>query len=152
MVAGVAWQVVSLGIFALLCAEFGLRVRRARNDDLDPRFREVRTAKNFKAFHFALGFASLAIFIRSIFRCVELSEGFDGKLANDEVTYMILEGAMVVIAVGLLTAFHPGFAFGGMWNSATWTLRGRKNARGVGMKQKIPEALELQEREDRTIY
>lgn len=66
----------------------------------------------------------------------ELSGGFHSKLANDEVTFMILEGAMIIIAVAALTVTHPCFAFGSAWGEATWSLRGRKDSeRGMGGKE-----------------
>jgi hypothetical protein len=65
--------------------------------------------------------------IRSCFRVAELSNGFDGSLANDEVTFMILEGAMVVSASLALTIFHPGMAFAGNWVRARYTFRTAKN-------------------------
>jgi hypothetical protein len=64
--------------------------------------------------------ATLAIFVRSIFRVAELREGFNGPLANDEVTFMILEGAMMVIATLCLTVLHPGYCFGGYWDQTSW--------------------------------
>lgn len=64
----------------------------------------------------AIALATLGIYIRSIFRVAELQEGFDGRLANDEVTFMVLEGAMIAIACIVLTALHPGFIFGRNWN------------------------------------
>jgi hypothetical protein len=71
----------------------------------------------------ALGLATICILIRSCFRVAELSEGFGGKLANQQVTFMILEGAMVLIACICLTVFHPGVAFGGRWKEANFRLR-----------------------------
>jgi hypothetical protein len=51
MIAGLSFQVASLFLFILLCAEFGWRVRRNPHE-LDPRFDIVRSAKMFKAFLF----------------------------------------------------------------------------------------------------
>jgi hypothetical protein len=62
-----------------------------------------------------LAIATVLIFIRSIFRVAELSDGFDSDLANDEVSFMILEGAMMVVACGGMTLFHPGVCLGGYW-------------------------------------
>lgn len=73
-----------------------------------------------------LGIATIGIFIRSVFRVAELSDGFHGKLANQEVTFMILEGAMIIIAVSAVTVMHPYFAFEGAWAEAAWSLRGKK--------------------------
>jgi hypothetical protein len=38
--------------------------------------------------------------------------GFRGHLANDEVSYVILEGAMIIIASLALTIMHPGIDIG----------------------------------------
>lgn len=128
MIAGVSWQVFSLGLFAILCLEFGWRIKKAKEGDLsqDIDFVQLRRTWLFRMFLWALGLATLTIFIRSVFRCVELREGFDGRLANDEVTFMVLEGAMIVIAVGSLTFWHPGVVYRGKWQAAGWSLRGRK--------------------------
>ena len=63
----------------------------------------------------ALIVAVIAIFIRSCFRVAELRGGFGGHLANNEVTYMILESTMVAIAALALTVIHPGVVFGQFW-------------------------------------
>ena len=123
MIAGVGWQVASLGIFALLCAEFGWRIRRASESQRNPDFRMMRKTFRFKAFLWALGLALLAIFVRSVFRCAELQGGFHGKLAQQQITFMVLEGAMISSAVLLLTIFHPGLSFRGRWHAAVWSLK-----------------------------
>jgi hypothetical protein len=66
----------------------------------------------------ALGFATIPIITRSIFRAIELSNGFSGALANNEVLYMILEPPMISLAVIALSLCHPGVCFQGSWSSA----------------------------------
>lgn len=66
----------------------------------------------------ALGVATTTLFIRTVFRSVELSEGFSGKLANSEVQFMVLDGVMVIIACICMTVFHPGIGFGHKWKEA----------------------------------
>jgi hypothetical protein len=44
-------------------------------------------------------------------------------LANNQITFMILEGAMIVSACLCLTFFHPGRAFGGGWKTAGYKFR-----------------------------
>jgi hypothetical protein len=129
MVAGVGWQVASLGIFAILCAEFGWRVYRSSESQRNPNFALLRNTFRFKAFLWTLGLATLGIFVRSVFRCAELRAGFHGKLANQQITFMILEGAMIVSACILLTVFHPGLSFQGRWHDASWSL-GKKDKKG----------------------
>ncbi|TKA67984.1 hypothetical protein B0A49_07640 [Cryomyces minteri] len=93
---------------------------------MDTAFAALRATFRFRAFIAALGVATLAIFARSVFRVAEPSQGFHGALANQEATFMVLEGGMIVVAVGALTIFHPGIAFGGRWADTGWTLRGEK--------------------------
>ena len=59
------------------------------------------------------------IIVRCTFRAVELSDGFDGEMANDEVLYMVLEPPMIVLAVIALTVCHPGVCFQGAWLDAS---------------------------------
>lgn len=64
-----------------------------------------------------LAVSTVLIFIRSIHRVVELQGGFSGKVANNQASFMILEGPMILIAVIALTFYHPGIVFGGLWAS-----------------------------------
>ena len=56
--------------------------------------------------------ATVLIFFRSLYRVIELQGGYDGKIANDEPSFMILEGPIIILAVLALTVFHPGLVFG----------------------------------------
>jgi hypothetical protein len=124
MIAGVAWQVFALLLFALLSFEFWMRVRSRGGvrPPLNPAFAELRARRAFQPlFILAIFLAGVFIFVRSVFRCAELSEGFNGPLANDEVTFMVLEGTMIALACILLTAFHPGLVVGReAWSAASW--------------------------------
>jgi len=71
----------------------------------------------------ALWIATILILIRSIYRVAELEGGFTGTIASNQVSFMILEGPMIILAVGALSVFHPGYAFDGQWKSAGWSLR-----------------------------
>jgi hypothetical protein len=62
-----------------------------------------------------IGIATSLIFIRSIFRTAELNGGFSSDLANDEVAFMILEGASMVVACGSMSIFPPGLILKGHW-------------------------------------
>lgn len=126
MVTGVAWQVFSLALFATFCGKYAWGVTNASKMELNQNFEYLRNSRMFKAFLCTLGVATLTIFIRSVFRCAELSGGFHGPLANQEVTFMILEGGMISIAVISLTVFHPGLVFKEAWHTAEWSLRKNK--------------------------
>jgi hypothetical protein len=67
--------------------------------------------------------ATAFLFIRTVFRSVELSEGFSGELANNEVEFMILDGVMVILASILMTVWHPGYGFQRRWGEAAFSFR-----------------------------
>ncbi|KAL4860723.1 RTA1 like protein-domain-containing protein [Aspergillus spectabilis] len=125
MITGLVWQVVSLGIFTIIGIYFYLRVRKAASTIFNPDLAALRSTRFFKASLWGFGIATLVIFVRSVYRCAELREGFDGELASDEVTFMILEAAMIAIAVIALTVSHPGAVWRGQWNEAVWSMRAR---------------------------
>ncbi|PLN82074.1 RTA1-domain-containing protein [Aspergillus taichungensis] len=123
MIAGIACQAFSLAVFVVLCIDFTIRVQRAPIARFNAEFNPLRRSPSFRLFLAALAIATVAVFARSVFRCVELSQGFGGKLAGNEITYMVLEGAMIALAVVVLTFFHPGWVWNVYWAEASWHVR-----------------------------
>ncbi|KPM37669.1 hypothetical protein AK830_g8882 [Neonectria ditissima] len=117
LVAGLSIQVACLFAFSICSLEFLWRVRK--NPDMcNPQFTDLTHSKRFNMFLFAVFGATTFLFIRTVFRAIELSEGFSGKLANQEVEFMILDGVMVILACICLTICHPAYGFGNRWNEA----------------------------------
>lgn len=134
MIAGLAFQVFSLALFGLLCGDFAIRVRQ-NHADRDISSQLLFKSRIFNTFLWGLGVATLTIFVRSCFRVAELSGGFHGPLANNQPTFMVLEGAMVGISCLCLTILHPGVGFRGTWGNADFTLfRPKEAATDVGYK------------------
>ncbi|CEL10652.1 hypothetical protein ASPCAL13768 [Aspergillus calidoustus] len=131
MIAGLAAQVVCLGVFMGLAGEFFWRVKREqrwRGQDHEARGTSGGLDWKWKGFLWGLAIATLLIFIRSIFRVAELNGGFSSDLANDEVSFMILEGAMMVVACGCMTVFHPGLCLDRYWRDpGSWTGKERRD-------------------------
>ena len=115
MVAGLAFQVLTLFLFQLLCLDFMIktlrRMRAMGTAALDPTHAALRGSAKFRVFLVALGLATFCIFIRSIYRVAELSEGWGGALIRNQRLFVGFEGAMVIVAVMVLNAFHPGYCF-----------------------------------------
>ena len=83
--------------------------------------------------------STIAILIRSCFRVAELSAGFHGALANNETTFMVLDGVMIIIAITVLTVLHPGVAFQGHWSAANFTLRKSKGLKSTDIEGEIAQ-------------
>ncbi|OAL51210.1 RTA1-domain-containing protein [Pyrenochaeta sp. DS3sAY3a] len=120
MIAGLISQVVTMAFFLAIWADFALRARRNKKSGSlsrtqPPLYDQLRSTKNFTFFQWSLFTATILIFIRCVYRVAELWDGFNGELANDEVTFMIFEGPMIILAVTAMTLFHPGRVFGNLW-------------------------------------
>jgi hypothetical protein len=127
MLAGLSCQVASLFIFAVMSLEYLFRLYK-NPLSWDTTHSVLYESKLFKAFLCSLAFATLTIFIRCTFRVAELSGGFHGSLANNQISFMILEGAMVTIACSCLTLLHPGISFQGYWSRVNFTMWTRKQS------------------------
>ncbi|KAF4449687.1 RTA-like protein [Fusarium austroafricanum] len=115
LVAGLAYQVLSLGVFIGLAMHLWSRVRSKGTEGANPRFRELRASRQLKSFIWALSIATITITIRCIYRVVELAGGFKSEPANDEPSLMVLDGPMIMAALLALTICHPGPLFFGDW-------------------------------------
>lgn len=140
LTAGLALQVVGMAIFLCIWALFAWRLHRTvPEEQQNPKLASIRHGWTWKGFQPAMFLAMIFIFIRCIYRCVELNQGFSGRLANDEVTFMVLEGPMIMIASALLMVWHPGFAFKGRWNEAAWKTNGKDDDSWTAREKRISE-------------
>ncbi|KAJ9161912.1 RTA1 domain-containingprotein [Coniochaeta hoffmannii] len=115
MIGGLLFQVVSLFLFILYATIYAWRWRAATALHYRHRLQHAHMSFRWRSLVFGLAIASVAIFVRSAFRVAELWRGFSSRLANNEVAFMILEGAMVVIASLCLTLGHPGLCLDIAW-------------------------------------
>ncbi|KIW83722.1 hypothetical protein Z517_02968 [Fonsecaea pedrosoi CBS 271.37] len=123
MIAGLASQVVSLAIFVAICGHFAWKVFK-NPTKLSSEHARLRRTPRFKGFLISIAIAVLTITVRSCYRLAELKDGFHGHLANDEATFMIFEGPMIIIAVAVLTIWHPGIVLGAqLWEDAGFHFR-----------------------------
>ncbi|KAF2123243.1 RTA1 like protein-domain-containing protein [Lophiotrema nucula] len=110
MIAGVIFQVVILGIFAALSGLYAFRTYQRRNQ-LSSEAMALFHSTKFRCFAGAIFAAYAGILIRCIYRIPELTGGWGNEIMRNEPEFIVLEGFMIVIAVGAMTIFHPGFCF-----------------------------------------
>jgi hypothetical protein len=116
MITGVVFQVVCLIFFGYLFAEYVFRTQR-RRDQLSPEAIELFHKGSFRLFMLALFVAYITIFARCVYRIPELTGGWGSVQQRNEPEFIGLEGVMIVIAVLVLTIFHPGFCFPALGNT-----------------------------------
>ena len=137
MIAGLSTQVACTTVFGIICLHLMWAVRK-HPDKVNQESVQFRRQFRCRAFFYGIGIATIGILVRCAFRCAELSEGFDSELANDEVTFMILDGCMMVITVFVLTAAHPGLTLGDRWNIEPFWGKKKRNAFAMANNKEGP--------------
>lgn len=59
-----------------------------------------------------MGFASLLIFWRCVYRLVQLNGGFSGPVTYDQGLFVGFEGVLIVLGVASLAIMHPAICLG----------------------------------------
>ncbi|EGW33098.1 uncharacterized protein SPAPADRAFT_60405 [Spathaspora passalidarum NRRL Y-27907] len=91
-------------------------VRQYRHTHLESHYNQkfvsIRERKLFDWMPLAMTIAVIVIYIRCVYRVVELAQGFQGFLINHEVFLMVLDALMIAIAGLIFIPFHPVWIFG----------------------------------------
>ncbi|KAJ7197943.1 RTA1-domain-containing protein, partial [Mycena pura] len=110
MLAGIGFQFAVIILFSTLAGDF---LRRYlcdspwRTDAQGMHGRGVLTPR-IKLMLGALAFSTTVLFIRSVYRIIELSNGWEGRIIHTEVYFNVLDGGMVVLAIFAINFAHPG--------------------------------------------
>ncbi|KAG5809406.1 hypothetical protein H9Q74_001687 [Fusarium xylarioides] len=102
-IAGLVFQVVTLLCFVALFIDYVIRASKSPA--------RYHLTKPILTFLFFLFLSTIFILIRCGYRIAELNGGYFSAIFRDEGLYIALESCMMCIAVLLLNAGHPGYAF-----------------------------------------
>lgn len=102
MVAGIVFQLFSITVFVLCAADF---LRRIMKMGLLGSITRGPLAWMLAAMVLSV----VCIYIRSIYRTIELAQGWTGYLITHESYFIALDGAMMVVAVVVFNVCHPGW-------------------------------------------
>ncbi|KZT19940.1 RTA1-like protein [Neolentinus lepideus HHB14362 ss-1] len=126
MLAGICFQLAVVSIFMLLVAEYFMRyntdrpirtsVYQSQDSGDSPQLNEWTANgprglmdRRLKLLIFGACFITLLLFIRSIYRTIELADGWNGRVIGTQVYFNVLDGTMVFLAMFTLNVLHPGF-------------------------------------------
>jgi RTA1 like protein len=107
MLAGIVFQVATFTALYILALIF-IRNLRANKHTMTSTQHAVLHDRNFKIFAWGIFTASVGVYIRCIYRITELAGGWKNKIMQDEISFYVLDGAMVCVAVVALTVAYPG--------------------------------------------
>jgi hypothetical protein len=101
MVAGIVFQLFSITIFVFCAVDFVRRTMRRR-------LLQSLTGSVIPLFA-AMVLSITCIYIRSIYRTIELLQGWSGYLITHESYFIALDGAMMIVSVAVFNVLHPGW-------------------------------------------
>ncbi|KAG1809123.1 RTA1 like protein [Suillus subaureus] len=113
MLGGIAAQLFAIVVYATMAAETLLRLKYNAPFRYveQPRILEKgqrAVSKNLQLMLCGMAFCTLCIFIRSVYRTVELANGWNGPVISTERYFDWLDGGLVTLAIYTLNFFHPG--------------------------------------------
>ncbi|KAF9517379.1 hypothetical protein BS47DRAFT_1433792 [Hydnum rufescens UP504] len=118
MLAGIVIQLAALVVYVIFAGSFlfhasgNKSVRPAppshsqEEMEMKPEPRSGLTP-SVKTVMYGLAFSTLLLFIRAIYRTIELSNGWGGRVIRTQVYFNACDGAMVVLAMYTLNVLHP---------------------------------------------
>ncbi|KAJ4497612.1 RTA1 like protein-domain-containing protein [Lentinula lateritia] len=137
MLGGIAFQMATITVYILLASEFFVRyfndeplnrIQRSRcffrlDEKYNPEESSVETAFNeahrndsgdrgamdfkLEIMSAALLLSTICIFIRAVYRTIELTDGWSGKIISTQRYFNVLDGAMIIIAMYIMNIAHP---------------------------------------------
>ncbi|KAJ6613511.1 RTA1-like protein, partial [Mycena sp. CBHHK59/15] len=107
MLGGIVFQFVVIMGYSSLAADFFRRYLQDLPAQSVSTPRGVLTTR-LKIMFGALIFSTALLFIRSIYRIIELSTGWTGRIITTQVYFNVLDGAMILLAMFTVNFAHPG--------------------------------------------
>ena len=113
MLGGIVFQLIMIVIYSVMAIEYCIRYFSDRpvhhlgmkQTDYMARGELVHKVKIMLA---GLALNTVCLFIRAIYRTIELADGWNGRIIRTEVYFNVLDGAMVVLAIYAFNYCHPG--------------------------------------------
>ncbi|KAH9914183.1 RTA1-domain-containing protein [Epithele typhae] len=122
MLGGIAFQLAAVCVYLAFASEFLVRYFRDRPVRAVSAMETKRPAlaAAVRLMLLALALDGVLILIRSIYRTIELSDGWTGRIITTQVYFNALDGGAILLALFTLNVFHPGRLLG---KAHTWAGR-----------------------------
>ncbi|KAF6753971.1 RTA1 like protein-domain-containing protein [Ephemerocybe angulata] len=110
ILGGIVFQLIVICVFCAFSIDYSVRyfkewpLKSASGKDEE---RGVCTPR-MKKMLAGLALGMVALFIRAVYRTIELADGWEGRIMTTEVYFNVLDGAMIVLAICILNIVYPG--------------------------------------------
>ncbi|EJD50216.1 RTA1-domain-containing protein [Auricularia subglabra TFB-10046 SS5] len=107
MLGGIVLQFVAIIVYVALALEFLLRYTLDK-PLRTPTVKRGALDRKLRTMVLALGVSTLFILVRTVYRTIELTDGWTGKIISNETLFNVLDGMPIAGAMYTLNVFHPG--------------------------------------------
>lgn len=119
MLGGIVFQLGVIVLYSILALEYFVRYHfdapipsrvksiASTNEQSDDQLRGLFTFK-LKLMSYALIFTTTLLFIRAIYRTIELADGWNGRIISNELYFNVLDATMIVLAMYTMNFANPG--------------------------------------------
>ncbi|KAF8956219.1 RTA1 like protein-domain-containing protein [Flammula alnicola] len=119
MLGGIVFQLIVIIAYAICAIEYfvryhkhapvsyGIKIRDDKSAASNDAVRGTFTPK-LRLMSYGLLFSTTCLFIRAVYRIIELAGGWNGRVIHTQVYFNVLDGAMVILAIYTANFLHPG--------------------------------------------
>ncbi|OCH85658.1 RTA1-domain-containing protein [Obba rivulosa] len=114
MLGGIVFQMAAITVYMIFAAEFLVRYvldKPFKRGDA-PAVKAYNLDKKKKLMLLELTISSVLIYIRSIYRTIELANGWTGVIISTQWLFNVFDAAMITLAMYSLNVLHPGLLLG----------------------------------------
>lgn len=115
MLGGIIFQMIAITAYMIFAVEFIYRYLKDKpfqRPNNEPPTGSYFMDKKMKAVLFGSAFGSVALYVRSVYRTIELIDGWEGRIITTELYFNAMDGAMILLTMICLNFFHPGRLLG----------------------------------------
>ncbi|KAL4066354.1 RTA1 like protein-domain-containing protein [Scleroderma yunnanense] len=116
MLIGVAIQMFAMTLYVICAGEFFVRFlkdcpirKNSMEENEEKRGVKLYEWDRLKLLVFSLFFETVFLFVRSVYRTIELENGWSGVIISTQVYFNVFDGAMLTLAMFTMNLVHPGF-------------------------------------------
>jgi len=112
MLGGIVFQMLTISVYVICATEFLVRYFKNKPiHEKSPGSSNERgnLTRGLKVMIAAMIFNTTCLFIRAVYRTIELSDGWEGRIISTQLYFNVLDAAMIILAIFTLNFCHPGF-------------------------------------------
>ncbi|KAF9479963.1 RTA1-domain-containing protein [Pholiota conissans] len=121
MLGGITFQLIIIVIFSACAIEYYFRYNKDASktaafqmmgedarSGVSEKEAPGKVTPKLKTMSYALVFTTLCLFIRGVYRIIELSGGWNGRILRTQIYFNVLDGMMVILTIYTTNFIHPG--------------------------------------------